>query len=258
LLIALYGSSAYYVATDQTVHEAYVSNGQWVDLNITAATGTSSRVEVGAGLTMSNAAPYYVATDLTIHQMYTSNGQWIDFNITAGTGTAARVASGTSLVLSGAAPYYVATDQTVHQMYVSGSAWVDFNITAGTGTAARVLIDYTVSGQVLAGSSGLPGATVTLTGTTAAGISVSLSTTTDSNGNYSFAVSAGGTYTAVSFKSGYTVSPASSVFNGVAANQTVTSTASVQTGSLTQNCSDISGTWTDGNYTYSLSETSGI
>jgi hypothetical protein len=110
-MIALYGSSAYYVATDQTVHEAYVSNGQWVDLNITAATGTSSRVEVGAGLTMSNAAPYYVATDLTIHQMYTSNGQWIDFNITA-----------------------------------------------GTGTAARVLIDYTISGQVLARSSGLPGA----------------------------------------------------------------------------------------------------
>ncbi len=116
-----------------------------------------------------------------------------------------------------------------------------------------------ISGKITSGGMGLSGVTVTVTGTTAAGTTtMSRSLSTDANGNYSFSVPVGGTYTAVPFKAGYSISPSSAVFNDLTTNQTVTSTASVQTGSLGQNCKDISGTWTDGNYTYSISESSGI
>lgn len=48
-MIKVDGTGAvYYMATDQTVHQMYVSGGNWVDLNITTGIGTAARVEAGA------------------------------------------------------------------------------------------------------------------------------------------------------------------------------------------------------------------
>lgn len=76
----------------------------------------------------------------------------------------------------------------------SSEAWPGWGSlgSAGGGFLAGA---YVISGQTLAGGSGLSGVTVSLSGTTATGTAVSLSTTTDANGHYSFSVLAGGSYT---------------------------------------------------------------
>ena len=79
---------------------------------------------------------------------------------------------------------------------------------------------YVISGQTLAGGSGVSGVAVSLSGTTATGTTVSLSTTTDANGHYSFSVLAGGNYVVTPSLAGYTFSPASQTFSNVGANQT--------------------------------------
>ena len=140
---------------------------------------------------------------------------------------------------------------------------------------------FTISGQVTGGGSGLSGATVSLTGNAADGSNVSQTTSTDSNGNYSLFVSGGGTYTVTPSASGYTFNPNSQQFTNVSNNNTqnfaVSTESSTPTGSpqpqpppqsaptpvppsvssaSTQNCNDISGTWTDGvanNYALSQS-----
>jgi hypothetical protein len=127
---------------------------------------------------------------------------------------------------------------------------------AQSGGASQPLFLCSSSGHVLAGGTGLSGVRISLAGTTGAGAYVSLSVITDANGKYIFSIPAGGTYTAVPSLSGYTFNPSSFVFNGVTANQISNSVASVETAS-SQDCSDISGTWTDGNYPYVLSETLG-
>ncbi len=117
---------------------------------------------------------------------------------------------------------------------------------------------YTIKGQVLAGGTGVAGATVTLSGNSSA------TTTTDANGNYSFTVPAGGTYMLTPSLAGYSFSPASALFSNLAANELVNFLAllgnSGGSGSVNGfyglytpvyatpsgiGCGDLSGTWTE-------------
>ncbi|SPF44420.1 hypothetical protein SBA4_3210023 [Candidatus Sulfopaludibacter sp. SbA4] len=80
-------------------------------------------------------------------------------------------------------------------------------------------ITYTISGQMTVSGTGLPGVTVTLTGSQPG------SATTDNSGNYSFtALAAGGNYTVTPSRTGYTFS-APQTFNNLSANQTANFTA---------------------------------
>ncbi len=112
----------------------------------------------------------------------------------------------------------------------------------------------------------MSGVTVSLTGTSAAGTAVSETAATDSNGNYSFAVSAGGSYTVTpSDASGDTfIASVAQPLTNLSANETVNFTNNGNGGYSPApyqnylnsappadpgpaNCSDISGTWTDSN-----------
>ena len=73
---------------------------------------------------------------------------------------------------------------------------------------------YTISGQTTLYGTGLPGVTMTLSG------SQTGTTTTDSSGNYGFNLPAGGNYTVTPSLNGYTFSPPSSTFNNLSSNET--------------------------------------
>jgi hypothetical protein len=254
-----------YIGVDSHVHELYISGGGvWYDSDLTATVGGPS---VAAGTSIANVVDTiynavrveYVGVDSHVHGLYLSSGLWYDADLTVIAG-GPSVAAGTSIANVVDTIYhtmrvdYIGVDSHVHELYISGGGiWYDSDLTATVGGPPVISLSLAISGNL-----SLSGVTVNLTGTGPNGDPVSLSAQTDSAGNYSFFVAAGGTYTAVPFLSGYTFSPASWVFNGVTVNQTANSTASAQTGSLTQNCNDISGTWTDGNYTYALSESAGM
>ena len=88
-------------------------------------------------------------------------------------------------------------------------------VQAGNSEQPLILI----SGQITAGSVGLAGVTITLTG------SQVQTATTDSKGYYAFTVLANGNYTATPTLSGYTIVPPSQTFNGVSTDQTASFTA---------------------------------
>lgn len=72
---------------------------------------------------------------------------------------------------------------------------------------------YKISGQITENGAGLPGVTVTLTGS-----QVGLKTT-DNNGNYSFELIVGGNYTLTPSLLGFNFAPANTNFNGLGGNQ---------------------------------------
>ncbi|MBA3241881.1 MAG: carboxypeptidase regulatory-like domain-containing protein, partial [Acidobacteria bacterium] len=77
------------------------------------------------------------------------------------------------------------------------------------------VVTFTISGRIANGANGLPGVTVTLSG------SQSAQTSTDANGNYSFAsLAQGGSFTVTPALAGFTFVPPSQTFNNLQANQT--------------------------------------
>jgi uncharacterized repeat protein (TIGR01451 family) len=103
----------------------------------------------------------------------------------------------------------------------SGVAPINGPPVTTTVTAAST---FAISGQIVEGSNGLGGVTVTLSG------SQSATTTTDANGNYSFAgLAAGGTYTVTPSLANATFAPPSQTFEGLNANQTANFTATRNT-----------------------------
>jgi hypothetical protein len=74
--------------------------------------------------------------------------------------------------------------------------------------------NFTITGRVASGATGLSGVTVTLSGARSA------ATTTDAGGNYSFAVTSEGTYTVTPSKQHYTFAPASLSFTDPLSNKT--------------------------------------
>src|SRR6185312_13094149 len=130
--------------------------------------------------------------------------------------------------------------------------------TQGDFPVSNRVVAVTISGQVTAGGGGLPGVTITLSG------SASGSATTDGNGNYSFVVPMGGTYTVTPTDADYIFSPVSQTFSSLSGDQTqsfsaagaqdstpdpppapypdgLTSPPSAPSGSC-----NITGTWSDG------------
>ncbi len=92
------------------------------------------------------------------------------------------------------------------------------NFTA-TATAAAF---HTISGQITNNGAGLPGVTVTLSG------SQSGLRTTDANGNYSFELAAGGNYILTPSLLGFTFGPINLTFNNLSASQAANFTATRQ------------------------------
>ncbi|MGA8027521.1 MAG: hypothetical protein WB992_10260 [Bryobacteraceae bacterium] len=88
-----------YVATDQHVHELFLSGGMWQDADLTSIAG-GINVSGGSGLVgivdpvYSNAVrDYYVGTDQHVHELFLSGGVWSDGDITLITGASVPVAN---------------------------------------------------------------------------------------------------------------------------------------------------------------------
>jgi len=89
------------------------------------------------------------------------------------------------------------------------------NNSSPTPTPTPTPAQYTISGQITSGGSGLSGISVMLSGSQAG------STTTDAGGNYSFSnLPAGGIYIITPGKMSYAFTPASQTFTYLSANQT--------------------------------------
>ncbi|HEX8352490.1 MAG TPA: carboxypeptidase regulatory-like domain-containing protein, partial [Pyrinomonadaceae bacterium] len=158
----------------------------------------------------------------------------VNFNVGGRVTTAGGAAvSGVTVTLTGSQSAMATTD-AVGAYSFSVTAGGDYTVTpsragydlspksksfAGLGadqaadfTAAP--LNYTVGGRVTSGGAGLPGVTVTLSG------SRSATATTDANGAYSFNVPAEGDYAVTPSKKHYTVTPASASFKALDGNKT--------------------------------------
>jgi hypothetical protein len=98
---------------------------------------------------------------------------------------------------------------------------------------------FTISGQVTENGVGLPGVSVTLSG------SQSSLKTTDSNGNYSFELIVGGNYTVTPSILGFNFAPADQTFNNLNANQTANFAATRQSFVVTNTNNHGSGSLRD-------------
>lgn len=90
-----------------------------------------------------------------------------------------------------------------------------FEVVASSGSLFDARSGVQISGQILVNGTGMSGAAVTLTGTTANGTTVGQTVITNSTGAYVLNVPIGGTYALVAALTGYLFTPASQTFSNV-------------------------------------------
>lgn len=127
-----------------------------------------------------------------------------------------RLREGASFTVSATKPHFTMAPSSQTFNNLNSDQVLDFTATA---TAAQFHI---ISGQVTENGNGLPGVTVTLSG------SQSGLRTTDSNGNFSFELIGGGNYTVTPSITGFNFGPPSQTFNNLNANQTANFAATRQ------------------------------
>lgn len=140
----------------------------------------------GATVTISGEATGTATTDVTGVYLFSELPEGGDYTVTA-----SRVNYAFSLV---------------SQVFYNLVADVDFDFMGAP-------VSYTISGRITSSGAGLGGVAVALSG------SQNSSTTTDAAGNYSFTVTAEGSYTITPSKTNYTFSPTSASFSNIGANQ---------------------------------------
>ena len=138
------------------------------------------------------------------------------FTESDGTYQFVRLREGGNYTVSAAAAHFtmVPASQTFNNL--SGDQVLNFSANTSDSNF------FNVGGQITENGVGLPGVTVTLSG------SQSGLRTTDSNGNYSFDLIMNGNYTVTPTALGFTFGPASQTFNNLLANQTANFTANRQ------------------------------
>jgi hypothetical protein len=127
-----------------------------------------------------------------------------------------RLREGGNYTVSASLPHFTMSPPSQSFSNLSSDQVVNF--TANTSDSDF----YTISGQVTENGVGLPGVTVTLSGS-----QLGLRTT-DSNGNYSFVAIVAGNYTVTPSLPGFTFAPPSQTFNSLSGPQTANFTAGRQ------------------------------
>ncbi len=127
-----------------------------------------------------------------------------------------RLRTGGNYTVSASKPHFTMTPASHTLNNLNSDQTRNFTATA---TAAPF---HTISGQITNNSVGLPGVTVTLSG------SQSGLRTTDSNGNFSFELAAAGNYTVTPSIVGFTFGPVNQTFNNLSANQAANFSATRQ------------------------------
>ena len=190
-LIDSTGPHVLYIDTSGHVDQLMWTDTGWIDDDLTAdARSTHDSSEDGDLSGFVDGARVnigYIAANQHVNQLVWTGSEWVnqDLTMAAGSSTLAALDSGVTNVADSNGPhfFYVDTNQHVNQVTWTGAVWINADLTAGAQghlvTALR-----TISGQVLAGNTGLSEITIALTGTTAAGTNMSLSTITDSAGAF--------------------------------------------------------------------------
>jgi hypothetical protein len=132
---------------------------------------------------------------------------------------------------------YTVTPAKTHYTFAPSSQ--TFGNIGGNRTAdfAAMLNRHAIGGRVTLGAAGLPGVTVTLSGTQSA------ATTTDANGDYAFTnLPAGGDYTVTPAKTHYNFAPASRTYTNLGANQTGDFAAALNLHSISGRVADANNT----------------
>ncbi|HEV7889807.1 MAG TPA: carboxypeptidase regulatory-like domain-containing protein [Pyrinomonadaceae bacterium] len=109
---------------------------------------------------------------------------------------------------------YTVTPSKANYAFTPPSQTFTQPTTDKTANFAGALVNYKISGRVNEGTPGLPGVTVSLTG------SATGTTTTDANGLYSFTVKAEGTYTVTTSLAHYGFTPPSQTFANLGGDKT--------------------------------------
>jgi hypothetical protein len=138
------GQHAFYVATDQHVHQLWYNLQRWIDQDLTCDTqGQPPLAAPGGGMSSFwdsyGEHVYYVANDQHVHRQLLYNVQSsIDTDLTSSTGgPSAPPGSGVSsgigaLNFPGSDAehvYYVANDQHIHRLWYNRQTWFDQDLT---------------------------------------------------------------------------------------------------------------------------------
>jgi hypothetical protein len=127
-----------------------------------------------------------------------------------------RLREGGSFTVSASKPHFTIAPLSQTFNNLNSDQVLDFTATATNASF------FTISGQITENGIGLPGVTVTLSGSQA-GVR-----TTGSNGNYSFELAGGGSYSVTPSLAGFTFTAPSQTFNNLSAAQTANFAATRQ------------------------------
>jgi len=161
---------------------SYIISGQVLDVGITPMSGVEVILNDGTSLT----------------QVITQSDGSYEFS---------RLREGGSFTVSASKPHFTMTPPSQTFNNLTSDQVFNFNALISDSPF------YTISGQVTDNGVGLPGVTVTLSG------SQTGLRTTDSNGNYSFELIVGGNYTVTPSILGFAFSPTSQTFNSLSGPQ---------------------------------------
>jgi LGFP repeat/Fungal fucose-specific lectin len=121
------GVRTHYVATDQHVHELFLSGSQWQDADLTALTGGASAYWEGIAICTDPAwngiRTHYFSADRHVHELFLLGGHWQDADLTnLANGAAASYGDGIAMVFDpvwkGMRSHYIAADQHVHELFL--------------------------------------------------------------------------------------------------------------------------------------------
>jgi hypothetical protein len=133
----------FYVGGDLDIHQMLYNNVDWVDTDLTLASGSSATSDPGSNLVAFTTSPalhvYYTSSDSHVHQLFATNGSnWQDQDLTvlAG-GPGATPAYGMAGFNIGNFQYvyYLATNKHLHQLFYNDSSWTDEDLTVLTKTS---------------------------------------------------------------------------------------------------------------------------
>jgi hypothetical protein len=219
-----------YVGSSGHIYQIVLSpNNSWGWEDVTAQVPGATAPAAGTALST-------FATSYDQHWVYQTssgqiwqlvfNGTWGATNISAETPTAPLSVLGTGIgTFAGTSDQhwsYQASNGQICQIVLDSAGWGWENVTA-TAKAIAAEVLYSISGQVKAGSSGLGGVPLTLSGTNSSGTKIALMANTSSSGSYSFSAPAGGTYTVMPSSPAsttYTFSPETQSFSNLTNNVT--------------------------------------
>jgi Fungal fucose-specific lectin len=135
------GPHAFYLASDDHVHQLFNNGTSWSDQDLTSQTGAPAALFGSAisGFSVQNFQyVYYIGVDLHLHQLLYNNSNWADSDLTVITSGPLSSSTTQLVAFTTGSPavhvYFTAASGHIHQTYTTtGSNWQDQDLTSLTG-----------------------------------------------------------------------------------------------------------------------------